>query len=179
MTTFSKALGIGAAVFGLALLIESGLPTAALAAGQSPTGAQQIQGRVVHASMDRDCVENAAPALCRYQIDGIGISDRGELIDLSIVGTEYGDAEKPGEIAPNSSLAVWHYPDGSSMVLKSEGKGMVADNGQHGFSGSQVCVDGSGRFADVDCTIHWQHAVQPNGLYVGSYIGTVTPKAQS
>ncbi len=174
--------GIGAAsVLGLALLIQPGLSTTAFAAqgAATATAPQQIQGRIVNVTFDEHCIDAAGTPVCTFDIKGIGISDQGELIERSIVGTAHGTVETPGEVAVYWSYALWTYPDGSTMLLHSAGKGAIEADGQHTYAGTQTCIEGSGRFADVDCTIDWSHSAQPNGLYAGSYSGTVTPKGQS
>ena len=181
--TKTKAATLGAAsLFGLALLIGPGAPLTAQAATQSaatPIVATPIKGKIVNVTLERDCIDAAGTPVCTYDIAGIGVSDRGELIERTIVGSEHGSAATPGEVAPNRSYAVWTYPDGATMVLKSNGTGAMKADGQHVFAGTQSCIAGSGRYANVDCTIDWQLAAQPNGLYAGSYSGTVTPKSQS
>ncbi|MEM7226467.1 MAG: hypothetical protein AAF495_26075 [Pseudomonadota bacterium] len=176
MTKKMKSLGIGAAAFfGLALLIEAGTPTTAHAAEAT----QQIQGRIVNAAVDRDCIEPDGKRICTHEINGIAISDQGELIDRTIIGNMYGGPAGSGEPSENRGYAVWKYPDGSTMLMKSEGKAETNADGQRVVSGTKTCIEGTGRFANADCTINWQHTPDKNGLRVGTYSGTITPASQS
>ena len=93
--------------------------------------------------------------------------------------SRHGTVEKPGDVADNRSYAVWTYPDGSTMLLKSAGTSTLKADGKRVISGTQTCVEGTGRFANVDCTIDWAHTPQESGLYAGTYSGTITPRGQS
>ena len=174
--------GIGA-LFGLSLLIEPGEPNTALAAQAAATTApavsHQIEGRLVNMPAEINCTKVGSTPVCSYELKGIGVSDRGELIDRTIVGTKHGMADKPGKLSHNRSYAIWTFGDGSTMLLQSEGSGTVTAEEQRVFAGTQTCVAGTGRFADADCTIDWSVSAQPNGLYAGTYSGTVTPQGQS
>ncbi|MEM7226469.1 MAG: hypothetical protein AAF495_26085 [Pseudomonadota bacterium] len=170
-----------AALTGLALLIQPGLMSSAAAQGgmESPATVQQIQGRLVNQTVDKDCIGQDGTRVCAVDITGYAISNDGERIDRRIVASALGSAREPGDLAPNRSYAIWTYPDGSTMLTRSQGASTVKADGQRITSGVETCVAGTGRFADVDCTIDWQHTPQPDGLYAGTYSGTMTPKTPS
>ena len=88
-----------------------------------------------------------------------------------MVGQQYGDAEALGEREPRRSYATWTFANGSTMLLEAEGYKTLTENGTPAYKGSQVCVAGSGCFADVDCVIDWAHSEQPSDLYAGHYQG--------
>ena len=169
------------ALAGLALLIQPGLASSAFAAQDA--NSQQIKGQIVNSSVKRDCIAPAGTRVCTFDIAGIALSDDGELIDRQIVGNMHGAGDKsgaaPGAESYNRSYAVWKYPDASTMLMHSEGKAETNADGQRVVSGTKTCIDGTGRFANVDCTIDWSHTPQAGGLKAGSYSGTITPKGQS
>ena len=167
------AAGIGLVAFtGLGLLIEPGVPSTAFAAQ-----GEAVKGKIVNMKPERSCMTVGGERVCNIVIKGVGISDQGEVINRDIVamtksaGTK--SAGKQADTRAIDSFAIWTYPDGSAMMLKSKGESKVDADGQRTISGTQVCVGGTGKFAGAECTIDWSHSPQANGLYAGTYSGTV------
>lgn len=186
----SKIAGLGlGAIAGLSLLILPGPSSTAFAAQDTaasnlvavqpilPDGAQILEGSYVNLPAERTCSQVGATPVCTYQIQGKAETADGEPYRHKIFGTTHGVANAPGDEAHNRSYVIWSFDDGSNLLLKSESVTTVGDDGEMRLGGNQVCVEGTGRFADMDCTIDWANERGDDGLMVGTYKGTMTPKA--
>ena len=167
------------ALVGLGLVLDGVGPTAATQPqAQVQPQSQAIKGRLVNLSHEQDCESGQ---LCRYAIKTIAMTDRGELIEGSITGVATEGAAAAGQLSPLQGYGVWTYPDGSTIVTRTEGASKINGAGQLVAAGTQTCIDGTGRFANMDCQIDWDRtsrlAGQSNGLAPGSFSGTITPKA--
>ena len=71
---------------------------------------------------------------------------------------------------------LWEFRDGSTLLMESHGQRSFDDNGDLRLYGTQTCVEGTGRFAQLDCTIDWANGQPQDGIVHGVYSGTVTPQ---
>lgn len=183
-------LGLGlATVMGLALAAQPGLSGAAHATDEEvagspasealaakPSASYSIKGRFFNSSPTIDCRDVDDTQICSYKMSGQSLTDDGEPYRHTIIGTSFGRATMPGDESRHQSYVVRTFDDGSMVLMKSRGKTTVDANGQRTVSGRQVCLDGIGRFENVDCSIDWSHAGHNDGRTGGNYEGTVTPK---
>lgn len=189
----SRLLGLGlGALAGLALLIETGPSSTAFAAGNdssrealvqarttAQTGSQAIAGNYLSLPPDQYCTSEGVTLLCHYTLKGVSVGNDGEVYQHTILGTAQGAVEKPGDVRQGQSYVTWAFDDGSSLLLKSQGITTVDESGKLKFDGSQTCLEGTGRFAQVDCDMDWSNREQDNGVLAGTYSGTMTPRAHS
>ena len=189
----SGVLGLSlATVLGLALLAQPGLAGTANATDQEPTaqtasaamvapptGSQSIKGRFFNIHPTVECRNGDESQVCNYTMKGLSITDEGEPYRHTIVGTSFGRAIAPGDESRHQSYVIWTFDDGSMALMKSRGTTTVHENGQRTVAGTQVCLDGMGRFENADCSIDWSHSGHNDGLNGGVYEGVVTPKAPS
>ncbi|MEM7225754.1 MAG: hypothetical protein AAF495_22440 [Pseudomonadota bacterium] len=172
-----QSLGAVAAIALMLVLANSGTATADTPA--KATSAKSLAGTYYNLPADRSCTETAGSVVCNYAIDGIGTSSEGEVYSRKIIGTSHGKIAVPGDQAQNRSYVIWGFADGSQLTMESEGVTVMGKDGTITTSGRQVCVEGSGRFADVDCAIDWANKPAQSGLTPGSYHGSMTPRSQT
>ena len=174
------AVGLGA-VAGLSLLIDDTWSNTAYAASNdnAAAGAYEVKGQIVNMGADRNCIDPAGVGLCSFDGKGLLITEDGEVIERQIIGTMHRTGAKEGVVGINQSYAIWTHPDGSQMLTRGDGVSEVNAEGQRSAHGSQTCIGGTGRYAEVDCTVNWAHSPQDNGLRTGTVTATITPKAQS
>ena len=180
------------ALAGLALFIQPGPSGTANAADETtarsavssdtattPTGTYTIKGRFYNSPPAINCKDIGATPVCAYEIKGYSVTSDGERYQHSIVGTSHGSTKAPNDKSQNRSYVIWEFKDGSTVLMQSQGVATVDANGQLSVAGTQVCIDGTGRFANVDCTIDWSHSGHNDGRDGGVYEGVVTPKKPS
>ena len=153
-TTGFSALAAIALMLGLANSGTAMAETPAEAAS-AQSGAQSLAGTYHNLPASRSCTETAGSAICSYAIDGIATSSDGEVYRHKIIGTSQGKIAVPGDQAQNRSYVIWDFADGSQLTMESRGVTVMGEDGAITTSGRQVCVEGSGRFADVDCAMEW------------------------
>ena len=159
-------------MIGLALSVASAMES-------SDDAGYAFQGRLVNTPAKLECLTAGEAPVCAFSIKGIAVSDDGEVIQRTVIGTTKGRAEEPGDVSPNRAHVLWTYPDGSTMLLRSTGTSEVGEDGSKVIAGSKYCVGGSGRFADADCSVEWSLHSSENGLRNGTFAATVTPKLTS
>ena len=140
-------------------------------------GSQIVEGSYVNLPAERTCSQVGTTPVCTYQIQGLAETGDGERYRHKIFGTTHGTANAPGDEAHNRSYVIWSFDDGSSLLLKSESTSTIDEDGEQKLDGTQVCVEGTGRFAGMDCAIDWSNRRGDDGLMAGTYQGTMTPKA--
>ena len=173
-------LGAGlATVMGLALLTPSG-PAHSVAEPAGPaSGSYIVEGQFFNSPPTMDCKDVGKVPVCSYEIKGHSVASDGERYKHTIIGTSHGSAKAPNDKSRNQSYVIWEFDDGSTAVMKSQGVTAIDENGQLNVAGTQVCVGGTGRFANVDCAIDWLHAGRNDGRDGGTYEGIVMPKSAS
>ncbi len=140
-----------------------------------------LEGRYVNLPAERSCRDRDGTSFCAYEIKGISQASDGEVYRHTIRGTSVGDIQDPQSQAQSRSLVLWEFRDGSSLLMESHGERSFDDNGDLRLHGTQTCLEGTGRFAQLDCQIDWANG-QPrddlmgDGLVEGVYSGTVMPK---
>ena len=145
----------------------------------SPAGSLEIAGRFFNSPPKSECRDVGASSVCSYEITGYSVTSDGERYQHSILGISTGRAKAPNEKAWSRSYVIWEFDDGSTVVMKSQGVTTVDADGQLSVAGEQRCIDGTGRFANVDCSIDWSHSGRNDGREGGVYHGTVVPRASS
>ena len=146
------------------------------AASESSSNSFEIAGRFFNSPPESDCREVGGSSLCSYEIRGFSVAEDGERYRHSIVGISHGDATAPGGKSWSQSFVVWEFDDGSSVLMESEGTTTVDADGQRTVAGEQRCIRGTGRFANVDCSIDWSHSGRNDGSEGGVYEGTGVPR---
>ena len=179
-----RMTGYLGAIVALALPFSLSATEASLAetpakAVAAQNGSLSVAGTYHNFPASRSCSETAVGPLCDYAIDGIATSSDGEVYRHKIVGTSQGKLAVPGDRVQNRSTVVWDFADGSQLTMDSEGETVMGEDGAITASGRQVCLEGSGRFANMDCAMDWANAPEENGLIPGRYQGSMTPRPQS
>ena len=158
---------------------ETSLAATPANAVSAQSGTQSLAGTYHNFPASRSCRETAEAILCDYSIDGIATSSDGEVYRHKIIGTSLGKLAASGDRTQNRSTVIWDFADGSQLTMASEGEAVMGEDGAITSSGRQVCLEGSGRFANMDCAMDWANAPAQNGLIPGSYQGSMTPRPQS
>ncbi|MEM7171370.1 MAG: hypothetical protein AAF530_14450 [Pseudomonadota bacterium] len=137
---------------------------------------KNLSGSFYNMPADLDCQGTAEEVVCSYKIQGFHLGDQGEVFRHAIEGSSQGNLEIPGDQEDSQSFVTWIFDDGSELVMISHGRAMVLENGQTKREGIQTCVDGSGRFAMMDCQFNWSNLSRHKGMAEGIYHGWIAPK---
>ncbi|MEM7226470.1 MAG: hypothetical protein AAF495_26090 [Pseudomonadota bacterium] len=162
-------------VVAISVIAVAALVVALAPSADEVTTPANVHGQLVHLTQTQDCTDG--DQTCARDLTAIAISESGERIEGRFYGTAQAAEAGTDQVSPSWGYTHWTYPDGSTIVARSEDATKIDRAGNQMVAGQQTCIFGTGRFADVDCTIDWSHTAQPQGLFPGAYKVTFTPKA--